>query len=80
MSDQYMPGEAEVSSALNDLAYVLNRVRRDDRIQSLMGLGTESFTRLTRAFSALSGERHSSVCNSVIEGSSDIHCPESNEG
>src|ERR1035438_3624124 len=64
------PAPHEVVCALS---YVLNRISNNAEVQNLLGLGTESFERLTQAYSLVTGESVDEVREEFIPGSSSVH-------
>ena len=68
-----MSAEEKLALCQSAIAHVLSRIREDDKVRYHLGVGTESFSRLTKAYAALTGEPIDRVRNFVIPGSAAIH-------
>ena len=64
------PSPFEVQCALS---YVLNRISNNAEVQNLIGCGTETYERLTEAYSLVTGESLDEVREEFIPGSASIH-------
>jgi len=62
--------QPEVADALT---YVLARISHDKDVRNLLGVGTETYSRLTKAYSLVTGESVDEVRDRVIPGSASIH-------
>ena len=51
-----MDGLTGEQQAVKAIKYLLGRIRKDDRLYHLVGLGSEAFDLLTEAHATLSGE------------------------
>lgn len=60
-------------AAVSAIGYVLGRIRDDRDIRNRMGVATESFDRLTKAYAELTGQAKADVCERFIKGSSEMH-------
>lgn len=55
------------------VAYVLARIREESTVRDVLGFGTESFTRLTKAAAVLWNLPHAEVCEKFLPGSAGLH-------
>jgi hypothetical protein len=53
--DKSMEGMTPAEQATKAIKHLLQRVRDDDRVYHLIGLGSESFSLLTEAYCSLTG-------------------------
>ena len=59
-----LTGEQQAAKAIK---YLLGRIRKDDRLYHLVGLGSEAFVLLTEAHATLSGEDLATVRKTVSQ-------------
>jgi hypothetical protein len=62
-----------VRASISAIGRVLNRIKVDEQIRYKMGAGSETFERLTKAESLITGRDVEEIRNYIIPGSADLH-------